>query len=86
MADDEPVTATEAALERQNEKPEIGTEAEMRAKWLEEQMIHEAVLRAVGQPIATGDPEADEADADEEVDDLDTDPIGPVGGTAREVR
>jgi hypothetical protein len=42
------------ALERQNDPPGAvsGQPDEMRARWLEEQAVHEAVLRAVDIPVA----------------------------------
>lgn len=68
----------------------VGPAAEMRSKWLEEQFVHEAVLRALGEepvfpvftaaqtnptlavePTAGAEESNEDADADEEVDDLD---------------
>jgi hypothetical protein len=66
----------------------IGPAAEMQRKWLEEQFVHEAVLRALGEEpvnavftaaetnpslVAEPDESDADADADEDVDDLDVD-------------
>jgi len=50
------------ALERQNDDPgtSIGPEPEMRERWLRDQAEHEAVLRALGIPIAGQPPNEDD--------------------------
>jgi hypothetical protein len=54
-------------LERQNEPPsDIGPEAEMRERMLRERAEHEAILRALGIPIA-----GEESEEDDDMWDLD---------------